>query len=228
MKEAGLLNEPEAPPLAGEIETDVAIVGGGYTGLWTALALRERDPDISVVVLERAGCGEGPSGRNGGHLYGYWSSIGALNDVLDDDRLLALARAGDRIIPAVEAFVQQRGEDVWLRRGGAIKVSTTSAQDAKLDALVAAAEALGVAEEAVPLTREELAERCNSPRFRRGVFFRDGATLHPARLVRALRRAVLDDEAIDLYERTRVVRLRRATPTWSRRQTAPSARARWS
>jgi glycine/D-amino acid oxidase-like deaminating enzyme len=210
--EAGLPDEPEAPPLAGEIDADVAVVGAGYTGLWTALALRERDPSLRVAVLEQARCGEGPSGRNGGHLYGYWSSISGLRDVLEGDRLLALARAGDRIIPAVEAFVQQRGEDVWLRRAGAIKVSTTPAQDAKLDAVVAAAEALGAPEEAVPLTREELAERCKSPRFRRGVFFRDGATLQPARLVKALRRAVLEAPETGLYERTHVVRIRRGEP----------------
>ena len=65
---------PDAPPLEGELDVDVAIVGGGYTGLWTALALGERDPSVRVVVLEAERCGEGPSGRNGGFLHGYWSS----------------------------------------------------------------------------------------------------------------------------------------------------------
>lgn len=205
VEEAGLLDEPVTRPLSGAVEADVAVVGGGYTGLWTALALRERDPSLRVAVLERARVGEGPSGRNGGHIYGYWGSLSTLRASLGDDRAaLALARAGDRIIPAVESFCERRGEDVWLRRAGAIKVSTTPAQDAKLDTAVGAARALGAPEEAVPLTRDELAERCRSPRFRRGVFFRDGATLQPARLLKALRTAVLDDEAIDLFERTPV------------------------
>jgi glycine/D-amino acid oxidase-like deaminating enzyme len=212
VEEAGLLAEPAAPPLVADAEADVAVVGGGYTGLWTALALREREPGLRVAVLERVRVGEGPSGRNGGHLYGYWSSVVALRDVLDDERALALARAGDRIIPAVAAFPESRGEDVWLRRGGAIKVSTTEQQDTKLDAVVAAARALGAEQEAVPLDRDELRARVGSSAFRRGVLFRDGATLQPARLVKALRGAVRDDEGIDLYEHTPVVGLEAGDP----------------
>src|SRR5689334_15219097 len=58
--------DPPAPPLAGDAEADVCVVGGGYTGLWTALALRRREPSLRVVVLEAAHVGHGPSGRNGG------------------------------------------------------------------------------------------------------------------------------------------------------------------
>jgi len=212
IEEARLFDEPEAPSLSGAREVDVAVVGGGYTGLWTALALRERDPALRVAVLERARVGDGPSGRNGGHIYGFWGSLPALRAALGDDRALQLARAGDSIIQAVESFCERRGEDVWLRRGGAIKVSTTAQQDAKLDAAVEAARAVGAPEEAVPLTRDELADRCRSPRFRGGVLFRDGATLQPAQLVKVLRSAVLADDGIDLYERTPVTRLERGDP----------------
>src|SRR4051794_36756671 len=57
-------------PLPGPLECDVCIVGGGYTGLWTALELRRADPALDVVVLEREACGFGASGRNGGCLVG--------------------------------------------------------------------------------------------------------------------------------------------------------------
>jgi glycine/D-amino acid oxidase-like deaminating enzyme len=207
VEEAGVLDEPVTGPLASNHEVDVAVVGGGYTGLWTALALRDRDPCLRILVLERARVGDGPSGRNGGHIYGYWGSLATLRAYLGDEQALALARAGDRIIPAVETFCEQRGEDIWLMKGGAVKVSTTPAQDGKIDAAVEAARAVGAHEEAVPLDREELAERCRSPRFRRGVFFRDGATLQPARLVKALRTAVFADDGIDLFEQTPVTRL---------------------
>jgi glycine/D-amino acid oxidase-like deaminating enzyme len=191
-------DEPQ-PALRGPADADVAIVGGGYTGLWTALALREREPSLRVAVLERDVCGRGPSGRNGGFLHGYWSRLPRLRALFGDGGALAVARAAEGAIDAVGAL----GEEVWFRRGGFLKVSTAPAQDAGLDALVAAAGELGVEEEAVPLSAEEVAERCRSPRFRRGVFVRECATVQPARLVRALRREALA-RGVTLYEQTPV------------------------
>jgi glycine/D-amino acid oxidase-like deaminating enzyme len=202
---------PEAPPLARDLDVDVAIVGGGYTGLWTALALRERDPALRVAVLEQGICGGGPSGRNGGFLHGYWSSLAGLREILGDDAALRLCSASGEIVPAVRAFAAGRGADVWLREGGLLKVATTPAQEEALDGAVEAAQALGHPEEAVALSRDEVAERCRSPVFRRAVLFRDGATVHPARLARALRAAVLD-AGIELHERTLVTRLRPGSP----------------
>ena len=115
--------DPIEPPLAGAIDVDVAIVGGGYTGLWTALALRERDPSASVALLEACEIGDGPSGRNGGFLHGYWSSIATLRSVLGDGAALQLAHASSRIVPSVREFLKERGEDVWLREGGLLKVA---------------------------------------------------------------------------------------------------------
>ena len=114
-----------APPLEARLEVDVAIVGGGYTGLWTALALRERDPSLRVAVLEAREIGDGPSGRNGGFLHGYWSSLSTLRAVLGDGGALQVAHASSRIVPAVRAFLERRGEDVWLREGGLLKVAAT-------------------------------------------------------------------------------------------------------
>jgi glycine/D-amino acid oxidase-like deaminating enzyme len=199
-------------PLSGARSADVAVVGGGYTGLWAALAVRDRDPSLDVVVLEAARCGEGPSGRNGGFLHGYWASLPRLRAALGDEAALALARAGDRIVPAVRAFAAERGADVWLREAGMLKVSAAPGQDAAVERAVAAAAELGVPEEAVPLGPEELSSRCRSPVFRRGVLFRDGATVQPARLVRALRRAALD-AGVALYERTPVTAARPGDPS---------------
>ena len=147
----GLDDGGSAPPLDGDAAVDVCVVGGGFTGLWTALALRAREPSARVVVLEADRCGAGPSGRNGGFLHGYWASIAETRGMLGDDGAVALARAGERIIPAVRAL----GADVWLREGGMLMVSTTPSQDRAIDEAVAAAEQLGAAEEAVALDREQ-------------------------------------------------------------------------
>ncbi|HSC49181.1 MAG TPA: FAD-dependent oxidoreductase, partial [Gaiellaceae bacterium] len=183
----------------------MAIVGGGFTGLWTALALADRDPSLDVVVLEEGICGHGPSGRNGGFVHGYWSHLPRLRERFGDDGARAVAKAGEGIVPGVRAFCEREGVDAWLRESGMVRVSAAPAQDDAVDDEVAAARELGVAEEAVPLRAEELAQRIRSPVFRRGVFLRDGATVQPARLALGLRRAAL--ERVRLHERTHVRRI---------------------
>jgi glycine/D-amino acid oxidase-like deaminating enzyme len=156
-------------------------------------------------VLEESQCGRGPSGRNGGFLHGYWSHLPRLRQRFGDDGARAVARAGAGIVPGVRAFCESRGVDAWLREGGMLRVSAAPAQDAAVDEEVDAARELGVPEEAVPLSRDELAKRIRSPRFRRGVFLRDGASVHPGRLVLGLRGVALSQ--VRLHERTKVTRV---------------------
>jgi glycine/D-amino acid oxidase-like deaminating enzyme len=202
--------EPE-PSLEGDAQADVVVVGGGYTGLWTALTIRERDPAARVVVLERELCGEGPSGRNGGFLHGYWSPLARLRRVFGDGGALAIAQAGAAIIPGVRAFAERQGADVWLREAPLLEVSAAPAQDASIVRAVSTARELGVEEEALPLSPAELAERCASPCFRRGVLFREGATVQPARLARVLRAAALAAGVV-VHERSPVRKLDRGRP----------------
>jgi len=198
----------DAQPLIGDLRVDVAIVGGGYTGLWTALAVLDREPSAEVAVLEAEFCGAGPSGRNGGFIEGYWPALAELVDLFGTERAVELARAAEAIRPAVRAL----GDDVWLREAGMLMVATTEAQERVIDRAVAAAAAAGRPEQAVALSRDDVAERCRSPRFRRGVLFPDTGTVQPALLVRALRRAAVT-RGVRLYEGTparsdRVGRLR--------------------
>ncbi len=77
------------PPLTGDIKADVVIVGGGFTGLWTAYHLTQTKPDLKVVVLEQDICGGGPSGRNGGFASGWWDE---LREIGAPEELRALTR----------------------------------------------------------------------------------------------------------------------------------------
>lgn len=180
--------------------------------MWTALTVRELEPSARVAVLEAALCGEGPSGRNGGFLHGYWSSLTRARRAFGDGGALAVARAASAIIPGVRDFAERHDADVWLREAPMLEVSAAAAQDEAIDAAVASARDLGVEEEALAVGPDELAERCTSPAFRRGVVYREGATVQPARLLRALRAAALA-EGIVLHERTPMVRLRRGAPS---------------
>src|SRR6476646_4905921 len=143
---------PPAPALAGDAIANVAIVGGGYTGLWTALALRERQPDLRITLLEAEISGHGPSGRNGGFVHGYWASLPGLLPVLGEERALELAGAGEQIIPGIRAWAEARGEDVWLVEGGMLEVSAAPAQDGSIEKAAAAAARVGRPDQTVALT----------------------------------------------------------------------------
>ena len=173
--------------------------------------LLERRPGANVVVLEATRCGDGASARNGGFLHGYWSSLPRLVDLLGAEGALAVARESDGIVDAVRAL----GEDVWLNDTGMLLVSTSAAHDAELERELAVVEQLGVPAEVTALSRDEVP--LQSPRFRGALRFRDGATVHPARLLRALRRAVLRSGA-RIYEGSPVTAIdgtRAHTPTGS-------------
>ena len=200
-----------AAALAGDATADVAIVGGGYTGLWTALALRERAPELRVTLLEGEICGHGPSGRNGGFVHGYWGSLPGILSVLGDESALELAREGERIIPGIRAWAEARGEDVWLVEGGMLEVSAAPAQDPSVERAAAAAARVGRPDQIAPLTPEEVAQRVTSPVFRNGAFYPECATVHPGLLVRALRRAALD-AGVTLHEGTPVTAVHAGSP----------------
>jgi len=83
------------PPLAGDVSADVVILGGGYTGMWSAWFLKEREPDVDVVLLEADVCGAGPSGRNGGFCNGLWEEAELLIEELGEDGARRTATAAE-------------------------------------------------------------------------------------------------------------------------------------
>ncbi|HLY35796.1 MAG TPA: FAD-binding oxidoreductase [Candidatus Limnocylindria bacterium] len=195
-----------APPLGGSSGADIAIVGGGYTGLWAALHLAERDPSLQVVVLEARACGWGPSGRNGGFVNGWWDELATLRELFGDTAALTCARELAGSVHAIGAWAEREGADVDYRRAGMLTVSTTPLHDGAWAASLRAAQELGVPEAFRELSAAEIALRCRSPRFRGGALMEDGATVHPGRLARALRRACLV-RGIVVHEGTSVRRL---------------------
>ncbi|HYR47498.1 MAG TPA: FAD-dependent oxidoreductase, partial [Candidatus Polarisedimenticolia bacterium] len=85
-------NAASCPPLSGDRTTDVVIVGGGFTGLWTAYWLTERNPNLGITVLEQDICGGGPSGRNGGFASGWWDELDGLVKLYGTEAAVKAAR----------------------------------------------------------------------------------------------------------------------------------------
>lgn len=194
-------------PLTGTTDADVAIIGGGYTGLWTAFHLASREPELRVVVLEADICGGGPSGRNGGFVNSWWDEGAGLVELFGPEAAAACLAEAARSVHEIGAWCERHRVDAHFRRNGMLVVSTAPAHDGRWEAEVAAADSLGDPDAFRALTADEVAARCRSPRFRAGALMRDGATVHPARLARGLRRISLELGTV-IHEGTRALTVR--------------------
>ena len=216
LQEAGPVQP--APALSGRRDADVVVLGGGFTGLWTAWHLKRLEPDSSVTLLEADLCGNGPSGRNGGFCNVMWFSLPNMRRRWGDEGALAVARASSEAVAGIGEFCAEQGVDAWFRRGGYLQVSAAPAQDGVWSEPVEACRELGAAGAAEPLSPEAVAAHCASPAFRGGAFYPDSATVHPARLALGLRER-LRAAGVELYERSPVHRLR-ASPGGVEAETA--------
>ena len=107
-----------APQLEGRHRADVCIVGGGYTGLWTAIRLKETDPSLDVALVEARTCGSGASGRNGGFVLSWWSKFATLTKLFGTEEALRLASASADAVAQIGAFCDENGIDASYRRAG--------------------------------------------------------------------------------------------------------------
>jgi glycine/D-amino acid oxidase-like deaminating enzyme len=188
------------PALEGSVTADVVVIGGGYTGLWTAWHLLAAEPDARVVVLEAERCGHGPSGRNGGFVSSMDLSLPSLRADYGDAAAAAWVAAARETVDAIGAWCDAEGVDAWYRRGGELCASTAPAYDG-----VSADAADGT----TVLAQDAAAAlaRCASPLFRGGVFVPSGATVHPARLAFGLRERLLARGAL-IHEGSRATAIR--------------------
>jgi glycine/D-amino acid oxidase-like deaminating enzyme len=194
------------PALAGEQSADVVVIGGGYTGLWTAWHLKKLEPGASVALLEAGVCGQGPSGRNGGFCNSMWFSLPNMRARWGGEGGLAVARAAREAVDGIEEFCREEEVDIWFRRGGYLQVSTAAVHDGSWDEPAAVCRELGEGSAVEVLDATGVAARCASPAFRGGAFYADAATVQPARLALGLR-ARLRDAGVAIYERSSVRRL---------------------
>ena len=177
-------------PLRGGVTSDVAIVGGGFVGLWTALMIKRLSP-VDVCVIEADICGGGASGRCGGLVMTWWPKIASLMTVCGAAEALRLVRASEAAIEEIENFCSDHAPEAEFRRGGWLWTATTGAQLGAWDKVVSRADALAPGTFRRPDPRE-VAHRTGSPQHLAGVIEPSNATVQPAALVRAMRRYALE------------------------------------
>ncbi len=193
------------PPLPGNLDADIAIVGGGFTGLWTAYYLAKRDPSIRVVVLEKEFAGFGASGRNGGWASAFlpasWEQIARESS---RDQALRFQRAANESIDEVGTVAAKEGIDGHFAKGGYLRVATSPVQWERLNEELAHARAWEHTEDDLMLLdRSEARARVTADRVFGGLYTPHCAAIHPARMVRGLATAV-ERLGVTVFEGTEV------------------------
>ncbi len=209
--QASLPAPPRRPPLPGDREADVCVVGAGFTGLWTAYHLKRARPQLDIVVLERAWAGFGASGRNGGWLQPAFATPRArLVREHGPGPVRALERALRESVADVLAVCAEEGIDCDALHGGTLEVARGPAQAARLRTAVAAERAWGTpAGELVELDAAELAARVRVAGASAATWSPHGVRIQPAKLVRGLAEAA-ERRGVRIFEGTAVRELRGA------------------
>jgi glycine/D-amino acid oxidase-like deaminating enzyme len=179
-------------PLPGDRDADVAIVGAGFTGLWTAYYLAERDPTLRIVVLEKEVAGFGASGRNGGWSSALFpSSVAWLARRYGRDAAIAQHRAMQDAVDEIGRVVAAESIDCSWRKGGTVSLARTPVQLQRAREEVAEAREWGFGPDDLRLLDvQEASERLAATEVLGGTYTPHCAVIHPARLVRGLARAV--------------------------------------
>jgi glycine/D-amino acid oxidase-like deaminating enzyme len=201
------------PPLAGDTDVDVAIVGAGYTGLWTAYYLAQADPTLRITVLEREIAGFGASGRNGGWCSAeFAASRQAIARRSDRAAALAMQAAMIATLDEIEAVLGKERIDCGFHRGGTLRLATTPAHADRLRSEVDEDRAWGLSEEDSRwLGKAEATERLRATGVIGAGFTPHCARVQPAALARGLADAA-ERGGVRIHERTAVAAIEPAAP----------------
>ncbi|MCX6427744.1 MAG: FAD-dependent oxidoreductase [Actinobacteria bacterium] len=195
--------EPEFhSALIGDVETDLCIVGAGYTGLWTALLAKERNPSREVIIIEQRETGAGASGRNGGFCsssltHGFVNGYSRFREEME-----TIERLGRENLDAIEEAIEKYKIDCDWERTGELRVAVAPWQ---LDGMKEEAELRNKFGDHVEfLNQQEIQSRVKSPKYVGALFDHDGTALvDPARLVWGLEKACIS-LGVTIYENSKV------------------------
>ncbi len=189
--------------LNNNLNTDVCIIGGGFTGLWTALKIKEKNSSIGIIVIEKDLCGSGASGRNGGCMIPQSTKFQGIRDVVGVDDAKKIVVATERAITEIKNFCLENKIDAEIRDDGIFYGVTNKFHIGIFEKLIKDLK-LNKINSWKRLTKDEIVKLTGSEKFIDGYFSPKGGSLNPALLVRGLKK-VSEKKGIKVLEKSEVV-----------------------
>lgn len=192
------------PALDGSIDVDVAILGAGFTGLWTAYYLLQRDPSLKVAILEKDIAGFGASGRNGGGLGNRFPvGLRRMAQLFGRQAAIDLQAALNTVVDEVAGVAEREGIEMEYAKGGYTRLARSPYQLDVIRGEQRTLEEFGFGDDSVLLDAQQVAERVAVAGALGGIFNHNSAKIQPAKLARGLARAV-ERHGGTIYEQTAV------------------------
>ncbi len=201
---------PTATPLDGDLKVDVVIVGGGYTGLWTAIELKNRDPSLDIAIIEKDVCGAGASAANAGFALPMWLQLSFLEKISNTQKAIHIGRASIDAIDDIKQISVENNIDTQISQSNTIWGATCEKQSGHWDKMLALMETFQVHSYQL-LDQQKIQEMTGSDALIAGVIDTASIMLHPGNLVRGLRRVALK-KGVRIYEKTSMTKLGRTSP----------------
>ncbi|WP_318416353.1 FAD-dependent oxidoreductase [Photobacterium leiognathi] len=186
--------------LKDDIQTDVCIVGGGYTGLWTAIQLKQQQPELDIVIIDKGLCGSGASGRNGGCMLTWSTKYSSMKKLYGEEEAVKLVRASERAVYEIADFCETHNINADLRLNGTLYTATNKAQQGSMDGVLDQLSKHEV-NSWQQWQRERVQQDAGSSLHCEGFYSPAAASVQPALLARGLKR-VAEGMGIKVYENT--------------------------
>lgn len=208
-QEFGSFEQVTYTQLREERTCDIAIVGGGYTGLWTAILLKQQQPDKDIAVIDKSLCGSGASGANGGCMLTWSTKYPTLKKLYGEQQAKWLVEESEKVIYEIEEFCEQHGIDAHLNRSGTYYTATNQAQRGGMQPVVDELTRLGI--NSWQKCGKEVAQKAGSDRHIEGYYSPAAGSVQPALLARGLRTVALK-MGIQVFENSPMTKLEYGQP----------------
>jgi putative aminophosphonate oxidoreductase len=195
------LETPSQPKvLEHDIQTDICIVGGGYTGLWTAINIKQQKPELDVVVIDKGLCGSGASGRNGGCMLTWSTKYLSMKKLYGEEEAIRLVKASEQAVYEIETFCKQHNIDAQLRLNGTLYTATNQAQEGAMEGVLQELEQHEV-NSWQHWQVDRVQKEAGSKQHSEGFYSPAAGSVQPALLARGLKN-VAEQLGVKIYENT--------------------------